>query len=249
MKSTVIILLSMFISAITFGQEKQQFSSKVIEVNMSQPRFIGNKELSAVVNEARFGTLNEYVLRHIQVPEVSKKFQEEGTEVIQFVVTPKGEVTGFNVVNSLSQEIDKEVIRVLKTTNGLWKPGLNNGEPVEMGKELSVNFKLSSGDDGTNFVDMAKIFFKKGNRQFLVKANFKGALNNYNQAMRYLPNDKCLLASRGLCKYGLGDKTGACQDWNRIKALGGGLENDYYLNKLCEHQGYAEMISILQEKK
>ena len=149
MKRTVIILLSMLISVITFGQEKQQYSSKTIEVNMSPPRFIGNKELSAVVNETRFGSLNDYVLRHFQIPEVSRKFQVEGTEVIQFVVTPKGEVTGFNIVNSLSREIDEEVIRVLKTTNGLWRPGLNNGEPMEMGNELSVNFKLSNGDDVT----------------------------------------------------------------------------------------------------
>jgi len=248
MKRTVIILLSMLISVITFGQEKQQYSSKTVEVNMSPPRFIGNKELPAVANETRFGALNDYVVRQIQVPDQSIKFQEEGTEVIQFVVTPKGEVTGFNIVNSLSKEIDDEVIKVLKTTNGLWRPGLNNGEPVEMGKELSIAFKLSNGDDGTNFVHIAKIFFRKGNKQFFVKANLKGAINNYNQAMRYLPNDKCLLASRGLCKYGLGDKPGACQDWNRIKALGG-LESEYYLNKLCEYAGYSEMISLLQEKK
>lgn len=81
-----------------------------------------------------------------------------------------------------------------------------------------------------------------------VKANINGSLNNYNKATQYLPNDKCLLATRGLCKYELGDKTGACQDWNRIKALGG-LESDYYLSKLCEHTGYSEMISILQEKE
>ena len=247
MKRTVIILLSMLISVITFGQEKQQYSSKTVEVNMSPPRFIGNKELPAVANETRFGALNDYVVRQIQVPDQSIKFQEEGTEVIQFVVTPKGEVTGFNIVNSLSREIDEEVLRVLKSTNGLWRPGLNNGEPVEMGKELSI--KLSNGDDGTNFVDAAKIFFKKGNRQLFVKANLKGAIHNYNQAMRYLPNDKCLLTSRGLCKYGLGDKVGACRDWNRIKALGGGLENDYYLDKMCAQTGYTEMISILQEKK
>ncbi|MEI7526883.1 MAG: energy transducer TonB [Mariniphaga sp.] len=248
MKRTVIILLSMLISVITWGQEKQQFSSKTIEVNMSPPRFVGNSKLSTVANENRFGSLNDYVARHIQIPEVSREFQEEGTEVIQFVVTPKGEVTGFNIINSLSPDIDKEIIRVLKTTNGLWRPGLNNGEPVEMGKELSINFKLSNGDDGTNFVEIAKIFFKKGNRQLLVKANLKGAINNYNKAMRYLPNDKCLLATRGICKYGLGDKTGACQDWSRIKVLGG-LESDFYLEKLCEHAGYAEMINILQEKK
>jgi hypothetical protein len=47
----------------------------------------------------------------------------------------------------------------------------------------------------------------------------KSALKYYNQAIRYLPVDNCLLATRGMCRYEPGDNTGACQDWNRIKAL------------------------------
>lgn len=249
-KRTIIVVLCMTISVFSFGQEKKQYSDEIKVVKVSPPRFIGNEELLTVLNETQFGSLNDYLKNHIQIPEKSKNFQEEGTEVIQFVVTTKGEVTGFNIINSLSKEIDQEVIRVLKTTNGLWRPGLNNGEPVATEKELSITFNIVDNENkfDTNFFEMAKWFYTKGNRQLFVKENLKGALKNYNKATQYLPNDKCLLAARGICRYELGDKNGACNDWNRIKALGG-LESGFYLDKFCEHKGYSEMISTLKEQE
>lgn len=63
-----------------------------------------------------------------------------------------------------------------------------------------------------------------------------------------MPNDESFLVIRGMCRYELGDKTGACQDWKRIKVLGG-LESDFYLNNFCEFKGYSDMISTLNEKK
>lgn len=251
MKRLVIFLLCMIISVITFGQEKKEYKDEIKGVKVSPPRFIGNEELLTVSNEIQFGTLNDFLIRHVQYPEEAKDWQQEGTEVIKFVVTPKGEVTGFNIINSVSPEIDREVMRVLKTTNGLWRPGLNNGQPVEMAKEVSIDFKFCNGSEEiintTDFVDRAKLFFNKGNRQ-LFKENNKSALKQYNRAIRYLPNDKSLLVIRGLCRYKLGDKIGACQDWNRIKALGG-LDSDYYLNNFCEFKGYSDMISTLKDKK
>jgi hypothetical protein len=82
----------------------------------------------------------------------------------------------------------------------------------------------------------------------LIKERPKLALMNYNQAVTLLPNDKCILLGRGMAKYELGDKSGACQDWNRIKALGG-FEGDVYLDSYCEMKGYSDMISTLQEQE
>jgi hypothetical protein len=67
----------------------------------------------------------------------------------------------------------------------------------------------------------------------------------YDKAVRYAPNDKCLLAIRGICKYQLGDKAGACTDWNRIRTLGG-MEGDAFLDNFCEYKGYNEMIGMVQ---
>ena len=244
-KKTVIFLLCMFLSIITFGQEKNKYNDEIKGVKVSPPKFIGSEELLTILNKDEFASLNDYMTKHFQYPEKSIELYDEGTEVVQFVITPQGEVTGFNIINSVSPAIDKEVIRVLKTTSKLWKPGLNNEKPVAMGKEISIVFKL---ENTTDFIKRATKFYMMGAKMLLVKERPKLALNIFNQAITLRPNEKCILLGRGMAKYELGDKSGACRDWNRIKALGG-FEGNAYLYNYCEMKGYSDMISALQGKE
>lgn len=251
LKRTVFIFLCMILSVITFGQEKKQYSDEIKGITVSPPRFTGNIELLTLSDETQFGSLNDFLMKNVQYPEKAKEALIEGTEVVKFVVTDAGKVTDFKITNSVSPEIDQEVIRVLKTTNNMWRPGTQNGKPAAIEQEISIAFMLdmSSGTDiNKEFYDLAKRNFIKGNNKLFAKENSKSALKYYTRAVCYLPNDKALLVTRGMCKYELGDKNGACQDWNRIKTLGG-FEGDAYLDNFCGMKGYAEMISTLQEKK
>lgn len=243
MKRTAIFLLCMVISIITFGQEQKRHM--LSEVEVTPPRFTGNEDVLKKVHEDGFSYLKDYMAKHIQYPEQAMMWMEEGTEVIKFVVTPTGEVTDFKVINSVSPEIDKEVIRVLQTTSGMWMPASNNGKPVAIEKEISVAFSTDQQDPAKRFAHIAKANFVAGNSRFFIKKNGTKALKYYNCAIRYLPNDKCLLVTRGICKYELGDKSGACKDWTRIKALGG-YEGDVFLDNFCEYKGYSEMISTIK---
>lgn len=253
MKRIVIFLLCLTASVITFGQEKKEYLNEIREVKVTAPIFTAEKvvpKITTTTSENELSPLKDYLLKNIQYPEQSKKLGKEGTEVVQFVVTPEGEVTDFNIINSVSKEIDAEVVRVLKTTNQMWKPGMNNETPVAMEKEVSIAFNISIDDNPANTTDFfiqAKKNFDIGNKKFFVKESTKSALKYYDRAMQYLPNDKALLVTRGMCRYELGDKNGACQDWNRIITLGG-VEGDAYLDNFCEFKGYADMISIFQEK-
>lgn len=252
MKRAVVFILFMIISVITFGQEKKQYSDEIKGVTVSPPRFTGNEELKTNINEKEISSLNAYLAKHFEYPENSIALHEEGTEVVQFVVTPKGELTDFNVINSVSPEIDKEVLRVLKSTNRMWKPGSNNGEPVAMEKEISMAIKFKGIHEKidyiNDFVELAQQYFVKGNKKMILKKDSKSALKYYDYAMRYVPNDKALLITRGMCRYEVGDNNGACEDWNRFKTLGG-MECDTYLDNFCNYKGYSAMISTLKENK
>ncbi len=72
------------------------------------------------------------------------------------------------------------------------------------------------------------------------------ALKRFDKGIALRPNEKCLLLGRGLAKFEIGDKDGACKDWNRIKSLGG-FESDSFLDNFCEMEGYAELVKILKE--
>ena len=108
-----------------------------------------------------YESLNDYLSDRIAHPsQFSKRKKTEGTEVIQFDVTPEGELSQFRVINSVSPEIDEHVISVLKTTSGFWTPGENNGEPATMTREISVVFKhVNFTFYEFNFIIFLNIYF------------------------------------------------------------------------------------------
>lgn len=263
MKRVIFIIIGLLLSVLTIAQEKKQQSIELEGVNVYPPVFQGTEQLRIALQEEEATSLNNYMKTHIVYPEKSKKWLKEGTEVVAFSITEKGEVADFQVINSVSPEIDEEVIRVLKTTSRMWNPGLNNGKPISMEKEVSVVFNIGSDPSNAEQFDfdiVAKRYFKKGNKKLFFKQDTKAALKNFDKAICYLPNDKCLLISRGMCRYELGDTEGACTDFNRIKTLGGTAtaedENgnpkktveDEYLENFCGFKGYADLVDILKEK-
>ncbi|MBV4359845.1 energy transducer TonB [Pinibacter aurantiacus] len=60
--------------------------------------------------------------------------------LVRFIVDKTGVVTGFEIVGSGGEEYDKEVLRVVKKMPH-WKPGSQNGNPVNVYMTLPVVFQ------------------------------------------------------------------------------------------------------------
>lgn len=240
MKGKIILIQFFLLSSVfTFGQNAPL---NLPESVITTPEFKSN---SGNVGNVY---LKNYLLRHLEYPENSLQWNQEGTEVVQFIVTSEGHVTDLTIINSLSQDIDREVIRVLMSTSGMWRPAFENGKPVAKAREVSIAFAPGELNPDKRFIHEAQEYLALGNKQFFNKKDNKNALYFYDKAVRYVPNDKNLLATRGICKYQLGDKAGACNDWNRIRSLGG-TEGNTYLDNFCEYKGYSEMIGTVQGNK
>jgi TonB family protein len=236
------------ISVIVFGQQK---SKMVDEVQVTPPKFAGINDIAKKFQEEKFESIADYLAKNVQYPEEAIKNKQEGTEVIQFEVTPKGELTNFNVINSVSPEIDEAIINLLKATSGMWMPGQNNGEPVAMENEVSIAFKYGEFEafsKSKDFMQLAKLLLKKGNHELLVKNNPKKALKYFDRGIRYLPNEDCLLLSRGICKYELGDTEGARHDWLRMSNAGIDNKAEKMASDFIELQGYAELTVFINNK-
>ena len=209
MKKSVIFLAGMVITMIAAGQNQRT----VEEITNTPPEF---SAFQTIVQGKYFETIDNYLINTVEYPQEALNWGMQGTEVIKFVVTPSGEVTNFSVINSVCPEMDAEVIRVLQTTSGLWKPGSINGKTVAMEQEVNVAFKLHSSRD---FLSMAKDYLKQGNK-LLMKGSTKKALGYYDKAVTLLPNEVALLAVRGMCRLQQGDADGAAADLKRLKLLG-----------------------------
>lgn len=236
MKRNVSFLLCMILTVVVFGQN-QKLSNESI-----QPQFSGIEKYVPKVQEGKFESINDYLVQKINYPERCASCWLEGTEVVQFEVTTDGNLKNFNVINSVSSDIDREVIRVLKTTDGMWKPGYLNGSPVDMQKEVSIVFKMSESADHEK---LAQMYFAKGNKHLLVKGNTKKALRCFDKGIALRPNEKCLLFARGLCLYKIGNNEDGNKNKNRIKRLGG-IEAEVLPVDYRQIEGYAELMSSLK---
>jgi len=246
MKTKLILVLCMIMPIITFGQEKKENAGKLKEVSISPAIFSERSRAMPALSEEESESIENYLSRNVIYPERAVKAIKQGTAMVKFVVSPKGEISDFKVTNSVSAEIDDEVIRVLKTTAGMWIPGYFNGEPVAEEKEVSVVFKLTELGKYYDFIVLGQKFFSKGADMFFMKSNYQKAIKYYDQGIVLLPKDKGLLLMRGMARYESGDTKGACQDWTRLKDLGG-MAGNIYLNNLCDYKGYAELVSILEK--
>ena len=247
MKNSLIFIICLMLSVAVIGQTKTK--SPAQEGQATSPIFTGTAPAVANLNTDNSQYLNNYIFENLICPKRAEECCIEGTEIVQFTVTPEGKVNNFNIVNSICPEIDKEVIRVLKTTNGKWLPAQEDGEYIAMKKEVTVLFgNCTASNFEKHFVQNATNYFEKGSKNLLVKNNPEKALKSFNEAIKYLPNDNCLLLLRGLCFYELGDKESARKDFNRIKDLGG-IAPDELTSNLTGLKGYTEMIHFFADSQ
>jgi TonB family protein len=88
--------------------------------------------------------LKDFLSMNIRYPENAKEIGAEGTVFIQYNVLKDGSLNDFKLLRGVkgAPDLDKEAIRVVKLTSGKWKPGKQNGKPVNVRMNLPVKFKL-----------------------------------------------------------------------------------------------------------
>jgi len=96
-----------------------------------------------------------------------------------------------------------------------------------------VNMEIGNFEEALDDYENAKKFFSKGelrdmgadfwNNFGVIKDNlkdYKGALNEYNKAIKINPNDSLYYANRANVRFELGDEEGACSDYKKSSKLG-----------------------------
>ncbi len=79
---------------------------------------------------------------NIKYPESAKKEGIQGRVFISFVVNKDGSISDVKKLRGVSEELDKEAMRVIKNMPK-WKPGEQRGEKVKVEYALPINFKLN----------------------------------------------------------------------------------------------------------
>jgi protein TonB len=91
------------------------------------------------------GGINElvrYLSTNIKYPKKARRENVSGKVILKFIVDTDGSIQNITVLNSVSKELDKEAIRVVKKMPK-WKPGLFDGKTAKVYYTLPIKFKLT----------------------------------------------------------------------------------------------------------
>ena len=87
--------------------------------------------------------LMKYLQSHINYPPEAAKNNIGGRVIVQFIVDETGQVGEVKVLRHVSEEIDAEAVRVVKTLPK-FEPGRQDGEAVSVWYTLPISFKLQT---------------------------------------------------------------------------------------------------------
>ena len=90
--------------------------------------------------------LLRYLQENIQYPPEAAKNNVQGRVILQFVVDKTGQVGEVKILRSVSEEIDAEAVRVVKSLPK-FEPGRQDGKPVAVWYTLPVSFNIRSSAD------------------------------------------------------------------------------------------------------
>ena len=85
--------------------------------------------------------LREYLNANFNYPAAAIEKGISGKVFVNFIVSKTGAVTNVKIFNGIDPILDNEAIRLVKTLPN-WKPGKQNGEPVEFIYNIPVEFNL-----------------------------------------------------------------------------------------------------------
>lgn len=86
-----------------------------------------------------FVAFREYVMKHLEYPEIAAEKGIEGTVYVEFVVNKKGDVTNVKIKRGADPLLDAEAIRVIKSSTQ-WKPGKQRGQLVNVAFVFPIMF-------------------------------------------------------------------------------------------------------------
>ena len=84
----------------------------------------------------------EFLMNNMKYPQAAVKAKQQGKAIVGFVVRKDGTVSDVHITKSAGHAVlDEEAIRVVKAMPA-WKPGKQNGEPVNVKYSVPITFKL-----------------------------------------------------------------------------------------------------------
>jgi TonB family protein len=99
-------------------------------------------DVSAIFQGGDINKFNTWVKTNVQYPIEAAEEGAQGKVVAQFSINKEGEICDIKIINSVHPALDKEVIRILKSSPK-WIPAMLNNNPVKQIFVIPVAFTMN----------------------------------------------------------------------------------------------------------
>lgn len=111
------------------------------EVVVNNDEIVASAEVMPKFKGGGIKKFQEYINENTNYPQVAAEMGIQGRVRVSFVVEKNGTVSNVKVVKSIDPLLDREAIRVVKSSPR-WTPGQNGGSPIRVSQNASVLFVL-----------------------------------------------------------------------------------------------------------
>ena len=115
---------------ISTGKEEEVEEEKIFAIVEQQPEFPGGNK-----------ALYSYINKHVEYPILAQENGIQGRVFVKFVVDTDGSVSNVEITRGVDNSLDNEALRVIKSLPK-FKPGRQQGRPVRVFFNASINFQL-----------------------------------------------------------------------------------------------------------
>ncbi|HWZ16845.1 MAG TPA: hypothetical protein VNW95_16525 [Mucilaginibacter sp.] len=150
-----------------------------------------------------------------------------GHFVATFVVSQAGVADSLELLENIDADFDKRFVKIFNQAKRSWKPAALNGKYVNVLMKLDLRYSTSATTLPAYFAGQKAI-------EAYNNKDYKAAEYFYEQALESEPVDKEFHYRLGMCKMLLGNMSGACEEWNKAKALGSTTSIDAVIEKFCK---------------
>ncbi len=101
--------------------------------------------------------LFKLISKNYQIPEINNKQAIDTNLIAQFVVDTLGKLEALRIIKGFLPATDEEFLRVIKLTNGKWKPGMQEGIKVKVLMNLPLHLIVPAAAGNSKKVRNSKI--------------------------------------------------------------------------------------------
>lgn len=138
MKKHLLILILTAFSVVAFAQKDT--SERIVPDTNDQAEIYSFVE-STPEYPGGYEKMMIFLAENLQYPSEIKEAGISGKVIVQFVVTEKGKLEDIKITKDPCEGCGEEVIRVIKMMPD-WKPGYQNGKPVNVRFNLPININF-----------------------------------------------------------------------------------------------------------